>query len=64
MKNKSRVLIIAIFLLIGLAKGVDAQWQQTSLDSTYVYTLALNGNDMLAGTIGFGVYQSTNKGNS
>ena len=26
MKNKSRILIIAIFLLIGLAKGVEAQF--------------------------------------
>ncbi|MEI6820761.1 MAG: T9SS type A sorting domain-containing protein [Bacteroidota bacterium] len=58
--KKIIVLIIAIFT-INIA---NAQWQQTCLDSTLVQVLAINGNNIFAGTAGYGVYLSTNNGSN
>ena len=54
--KKIYVLIIATLFTINIAK---AQWQQTSLDSINIYTLAANGNNIYAGTDSGGVYVST-----
>ena len=54
MKNKSRILIIALFLLIGLAKGVEAQWQQTN--GPY------GGNVLSSLILGTNIYVGTSSG--
>ncbi len=44
--------------------GVQAQWIQTNLPNTDVYSLAVNGSNLFAGTGGRGVFLSTNNGTS
>ena len=66
MKNKSRILIIALFLLIGLAKGVEAQWVPvTGLigSSSGVGSISVDSNRIIARTYK-GVCLSTNFGNT
>ena len=64
MKNKSRILIIALFLLIGLAKGVDAQWVQC--DGPYGGRIGslLKKDSTFFITTGSGVLKSSNYGDS
>ena len=42
----------------------NGQWQQTSLNSKFVASLAVSGNNIFAGTYGDGVFLSLNNGNS
>ena len=58
-------IIILLFTILTF-NIVNAQWQQTSLDSNFVRTIAINGNNIFVGTGGGGggVYLSTNNGNS
>ena len=58
---KKHYILLFALLSINLA---NAQWQQTSLDSGWVMCLAINGNNIFAGTQGNGVYLSSNNGNS
>jgi len=54
---------IYILVIVMLAFNMcNAQWQQTSLDTTYIMTLVMKGNDIYAGTYFNGVYVSSNNG--
>ncbi len=57
-----KLLFIAVFAILSLS--TNAQWIQTSLDSTTVFVLAAKGDTIFAGTIGNGVYVSFNNGRS
>jgi photosystem II stability/assembly factor-like uncharacterized protein len=61
MKKRSLLLIF----ILGIIFNVSAQWQQTN--GPYggdVYSLATNGTNIFAGTIGGKVFTSSNNGNS
>ena len=63
MKNKSKILIIALFLLIGLVKSTEAQWVQCN--GPYggdVSALAVNGTKVFAEINSGEVYQSNDNG--
>ncbi|MGD0710914.1 MAG: T9SS type A sorting domain-containing protein [Bacteroidales bacterium] len=58
---KKLLLIIAFICMTSFA---NAQWQITGLDSNHVMCLAINGNNIFAGTYEDGMYLSTNNGSS
>lgn len=47
-----------------LSTNNGSNWSQTSLNNRHVYSLAINGNYIFAGTLDPGVYVSTNNGMS
>lgn len=59
---------LLIIVLVAYVHFANAQWQQTSLDSTTINSIAISGSNIFAGcTIngsGGGVYLSTDNGNS
>jgi hypothetical protein len=55
--------ILFLFVFICSTNIVNAQWQQTSLDTGLIYCFALNGNNIFTGGYN-GVYLSTNNGNN
>jgi hypothetical protein len=68
-KNIMSKKIYIIIMLAVIGVRVNAQWQQTSLDSENISALAIKGDTLLAGTGavnygGNGVYLSLNNGNS
>jgi hypothetical protein len=59
---KKQLFFISIFAILCL--NAKAQWQQTSLNYVEVHCLAINGDNIFAGTDGSGVVLSTNNGSS
>jgi len=58
-----RQLISLIF--VGLVSFANAQWIQTSFPAVdYITCFAFSGNNIYAGTGGYGLFLSTNNGNS
>ena len=55
-------LYIIMFAIIGLK--ANAQWQQTSLDSGYIYSFAVKGDTIFAGSDLNGIYFSSDGGGS
>ena len=58
---KTKLFFIAMLAVIGLS--ANAQWQFVGLDSN-INVLAVKGDTIFAGTNGYGIYYSSNKGNS
>lgn len=62
MKKLTLIILLAI---IGLSINVNAQWQQTSLDSGLVTCFAISGHNIFVGSAnGGGVHLSSDNGNS
>ncbi len=62
--KKLLLLIIAIIAMNVAANVANAQWVQTSFDSTDVRSITINGTNIFVGTIFKGVFLSTNSGNN
>jgi hypothetical protein len=57
-----KILLLLSFLFVFTA--VNAQWQQTSLNSVSVWSFGVNGNTLFAGTIGNNIFKSSDNGNN
>ena len=65
MKHEIEILLLLAIVIVPLSES-HAQWIQTSGPSGdgMIQCLAVNGNNLFAGTLTSGVYRSTNNGTS